>query len=204
MIEFRVLRQKLPFSTTLHTPESRLTSAEIWLRLSPESNDQENILSRWLRQSIKDFCNESEHNALRDAGNEKAWEEPITGFSRGDDSLYDTLKKDIGAFYWTPLEIYIKTFPKEKEVTSDKLTIISWILPHTEQIKQDQRKQTKYPSERWVRARIFGEQFNDKLRCFMVDILSNRGYHALAPVLSPLWATRPSKLTTKFCRKSII
>lgn len=150
-------------------------------------------MSRWLRQSIKDFCNESEHNTLRDAGNQKAWEEPIIGFSRGDDLLYDRLKEDIGAFYWTPLEIYRKTFPEEKEVTSDKLTIISWILPHTEQIKQDQRKQTKYPSESWVRARIFGEQFNDKLRCFVVDILSNRGYHALVPVLSPLWAIRTSK-----------
>lgn len=41
--------------------------------------------------------------------------------------------------------------------------------------------------------RIFGEQFSDKLRCFVVDILSNRGHNALAPVLSPLWATRPSK-----------
>ncbi len=150
-------------------------------------------MSLWLRQSIKEFCNDSEHNVLRDATNEKAWEEPVIGFSRGDDLLYNRLKEDIGAFYWTPLEIYRKTFPQEKGVTSDKLTIISWILPHTEQIKQDQRKQTKYPSERWVRARIFGEQFNDKLRSFVVDILSNRDYHALAPVLSPLWDTRPSK-----------
>ncbi len=149
---------------------------------------------RWLRQSIKDFCNESEDNTLRDAGNEKAWGGGrIIGFSRGNDPLYDTLKEDIGAFYWTPIEIYRKTFPKENEVTSDKLTIVSWILPHTEQVKQDQRKQTKYPSERWVRARIFGEQFNDTLRQFVVDILSKRGYHALAPVLSPLWETRSSK-----------
>jgi len=149
-------------------------------------------LNRWLQQSIKDFCNKSEHNILGDVGNEKAWEEPIIGFSRGDDPLYDTLKEDIGAFYWTPLEIYRKTFPKEKEATCDELAIISWILPHTEKTKQDQRKQTKYPSERWVRARIFGEQFNDKLRRFVVDILSQRGYHAIAPVLSPLWATRVS------------
>ncbi len=147
----------------------------------------------WLKRAVKDFCNDSEDNSLRGAGNDKAWEEPIFGFSRGDDPLYDTLKKDIGVFYWTPLEIYKKTFPEETETTSDELTIISWILPHTQQTKRDQRKQTKYPSERWVRARIFGEQFNDKLRHFVVDILSKRGYHALAPVLSSLWAIRPSR-----------
>ncbi len=150
-------------------------------------------MSRWLRQSIKDFCNDSEHNALGDEGNEKIWEEPVIGFSRGDDLLYNRLKEDIGAFYWTPLEIYRKTFPREKEVTSDELTVISWVLPHTGQTKREQRRRQKYPSESWVRARIFGEQFNDKLRCFVVDILSNRDHHALAPVLSPLWATRLSK-----------
>ena len=150
-------------------------------------------MNRWLKQSIKDFCDDSEHNVLRDVGNEKVWEEPIIGFSRGNDPLYDTLKEDIGAFYWSPLEIYRKTFPKEKEVASDKLAIISWILPHTEQTKRDQRKRRKYPSESWVRARIFGEQFNDKLRSFVVDILSRRGYRALAPVLSPLWAARASE-----------
>ncbi len=150
-------------------------------------------MCHWLKQSIKDFCSCSEHNTLRDDGNEKIWEEPIVGFSRGDDPLYVTLKEDTGAFYWTPLEIYRKTFPKEKEVTSDKLSIISWILPQTDQTKQDQRKRGKYPSESWARARIFGEQFNDKLRHFVVDILSNREYRALAPVLSPLWDTRPSK-----------
>lgn len=150
-------------------------------------------MSRWLRQSIKDFCNESKQNALRDVSNEKAWEEPIIGFSKGDDPLYDTLKEDIGAFYWTPLEIYRKTFPKEKAVAPEELTIISWILPHTDQIKLEQRRRRKYPSESWVRARIFGEQFNDKLRHFVTDILSKRAYHALAPVLSPLWATRVSE-----------
>jgi len=150
-------------------------------------------LAHWLEQAIKDFCDDSDDNTLRNADNKKAFAEPIVGFSGGDDPLYDVLKKDIGVFYWTPLEIYRKTFPKEKDVAPEELTIISWILPHTDQTKREQKRRRKYPSESWVRARIFGEQFNGKLRHFVMDILCKRGYHALAPVLSPLWARRASE-----------
>lgn len=150
-------------------------------------------MAHWLKQAIEDFCDDSDDNTLRNADNKKAFAEPIVGFSGGDDPLYDVLKKDIGSFYWTPLEIYGKTFPKEKDVAPEELTIISWILPHTDQTKREQRRRRKYPSESWVRARIFGEQFNDKLRYFVMDILCKRGYHAFAPVLSPLWARTASE-----------
>jgi len=94
-------------------------------------------------------------NSLRTASGEKAWED----FSSGSDPLYSRLKSDIGSFYWTPLEIFSLSFP-ESSVRPEELTIISWVLPQTAATREDQRRQKKYPAERWSRSRNFGEETN--------------------------------------------
>ncbi|UCE15872.1 MAG: epoxyqueuosine reductase [Candidatus Bathyarchaeota archaeon] len=146
----------------------------------------------WLETIIKRFINKSPENSLQNEKNEKAWADPIVGFSSGDDSLYKFYKEDIGDFYWTPLEIFTKTFPRSR-VTSDQLTVISWVLPHTDATKFDNRKQTVYPSERWARARIYGEEVNVKLRKHVVATLRESRYKIVAPVLSPFCKTKMSK-----------
>jgi epoxyqueuosine reductase QueG len=146
----------------------------------------------WLETTIKSFINKSPENSLKNEKNEKAWADPIVGFSRGDAPLYQFYKEDIGAFYWTPLEIFNKTFPQLK-VAPDQLTVISWVLPHTDATKSDNRKQTVYPSETWARARIYGEEVNDKLRKHVVATLQELGCEAVAPMLSPLWKWEMSK-----------
>jgi len=140
----------------------------------------------WLEATIKSFINESPENTLYKEKYEKAFADPIIGFSSGDDPLYQFYKEDIGDFYWTPLEIFEKTFPRLR-VASDELTIISWILPQTEATKSDNRKQTFYPSERWARARICGEEVNDKLRKNVTATLQKAGFEAIAPILSLFW-----------------
>ncbi len=140
----------------------------------------------WLETIIKSFISKSPENSLKNEKNEKAWADPIVGFSRGDDPLYQFYKKNIGTFYWTPLEILNKIFPQLR-VTPDQLTVISWVLPHTDATKLDNRKQSVYPSERWARARIYGEEVNVKLRKHVVSTLQESGCEAVAPMLSPLW-----------------
>jgi len=68
-------------------------------------------LATWIEETIKRFVNKSPENTLRNKENEKAWADPLVGFSSGDDPIYQLYKKDIGPFYWTPLEIFTKTFP---------------------------------------------------------------------------------------------
>ena len=123
-------------------------------------------LSVWIETSIRDFVKSSE-NSLGKQEHEPAWAEPLVGFSRGDDPFYVQFKIDIGSFYWTPLEIFEKTFPGVK-INPAELTVISWILPQTEKIKQDNRKETTHPSKRWARSRKLGEEFNMKLRAQIV------------------------------------
>lgn len=146
----------------------------------------------WLCETIRNFVNESPENSLKNAENDKAWGEPLIGFSRGDDPLYEKYKEVVGSFHWTPEEIFRLTFPG-MEPTSDQLTVISWILPHAEITKSDNCQETSYPSERWARARFFGEKLNISLRKQVVTILKESDVAAVAPMLSPDWGRRKSE-----------
>ena len=156
-----------------------------------ESNGLMKDSSGWLENLIENFITESPENSLGNRMNDKAWAKPLIGFSAGNDPLYQFYKSDIGDFYWTPLEIFLKTFPSK--VTADQLTVISWVLPQTEATKADNRRQTKYPSERWARARVQGEEVNNKLRRIVVSSLHKKGLRAVAPMLSLLWEQRTSE-----------
>jgi epoxyqueuosine reductase QueG len=98
----------------------------------------------------------------------------------------------VGPFHYTPLELFSRTFP-DSPVRADELTVISWVLPQTEATKADNRAQTVYPAERWARSRIMGEAFNARLRQHLVDALADAGVPAVAPMLSPLFESRPSE-----------
>lgn len=153
-----------------------------------ESQDR----SKWVEGLVNDFLRQSPENTLRMPGNERAWDDALVGFSRGDDPLYSAFKDHVGPFHWTPHEAFVQAFPGSEVEPSD-LTVISWILPQTERTKADNRKEKLYPSERWARARIFGEEVNVKLRRHVVAALEAEGYRAMAPMLSPLWEGKRSE-----------
>lgn len=139
----------------------------------------------WVVKVITDFIANSPLNTLQNESNDKAWGKPLVGFSSGSDPLYDEFKRHIGDFYWKPLDIFVQTFP-ETDVTASELTVISWILPQTAETKRDNRREDRFPSERWARARIFGEQVNGELRRHLIASLQEAGHEAMAPELSPL------------------
>jgi hypothetical protein len=144
----------------------------------------------WVESVVQSFCNSSE-NTLQDPTNERAWDAPLVGFSSGADALYDQYKEVVGPFHWTPLEAFRLAWPGVKVGPQD-LTVITWILPQTEATRADNRKETFYPAERWARSRIFGEEFNVKLRKHVVKSLKQQGYDAVAPMLLPQWQTQDS------------
>ncbi len=145
----------------------------------------------WIEKIVKDFIETSPQNTLKNQNNDKAFELPLVGFSRGDDPLYEAYKDHVGPFYLTPWEIFVVTF-RDFSIKFEELTVISWILPHNNITKVDNRKEEFYPSERWARARIFGEEVNEKLRKHMVASLESKGYRAVAPSLTPQFSIRIS------------
>ncbi|MBI5601926.1 MAG: epoxyqueuosine reductase [Deltaproteobacteria bacterium] len=159
------------------------------------SEKKSDDLAPWIVSLIEDFIERSPENTLQNAAQEKAFENPLVGFSRGDDPLYESYKELVGPYHWTPLEIFALTFPDSPTKPQD-LTVISWILPQTKATKADNRKEKTYPSERWARARIYGEEVNKKLRQSVVNALQEKGIQAMAPLLSPLWEFKQSEKYT--------
>jgi epoxyqueuosine reductase len=140
----------------------------------------------WIRDCIIRYTASGENSIQLEGVHEPAWMEPLIGFSRGDDPLYQKFKEDIGPFHWTPQEIFTATFPGLR-IAPGELTVISWILPQTEQTRRDNRREKSLPADRWILSRKYGEDFNIKLRDHLVAALRGAGTEAVAPMNSPAW-----------------
>ena len=148
--------------------------------------------SSWITEMIRKWVDISPENTIANTAHDKAWDDPLVGFSKGDDAYWESFKEHVGPFHWTPEEAFDKAFPGIR-VSPHKLTVISWVLPHTKQTKMDSRKEKIYPAERWARARFYGEVVNEKLRKHVVSELAKAGIRATAPVLHPEWSRMPSE-----------
>ncbi len=151
-----------------------------------------NDVAAWIEGLIKEYVRSSPDNSLKNDANEKAWDDALVGYARGDDPLFSFYKQDIGAFFWTPPEIFSITFP-DLDPVPEELTVISWILPQTESTKADNRRQKDLPAERWVRSRNYGEAFNAKLALYLVEALREDRIEAVAPGQSPHWSWQTSE-----------
>ena len=149
---------------------------------------QENNTDAWIEHLICDFVSRSPQNRLGPDKPEPAFDAPLVGFSSGADPLYAEYVAHIGDFYLTPLNIFQKAFPGHAQVRARDLTVISWILPSTPATRKEQAAMRKRPSERWVRVRYHGENFNNALRQHVVDALAARGIPAVAPMLADFWS----------------
>lgn len=144
-------------------------------------------LTKYLTEAVRKFVRESPHNTLGLASGEPAFDAPLTGFSSGADPLYGEFRNQIGSFYYTPQAMFEAVFPGE-EAGPDELSVMSWIIPSTGKTRREQGKRGKHPSERWARTRSLGEEFNNHLRRHVVDLLTEKGIMAFAPLLSEVWS----------------
>ena len=146
----------------------------------------------WIKDEISDFLGDLHNNSLTsgeegdDFASEPAWAEPLVAFAAGADPIFESYKEYVNEDHWTPAEIFSKAFPDQKFSLSE-LTIISWILPQTEAVKVDHRLADWIPPERWIRARVFGEKVNERLRSHVAETLIQAGISAVAPSLHPEW-----------------
>jgi len=141
----------------------------------------------WVSGLIADFMAASPENSLHNAEGEPVHDEFLVGYANGADPVFEGFKEHVGLFHFTPAEIFNLTFP-DAPARPDDLTVISWVLPFREPIKADSRRETYYPSERWVRARYGSGRFGDALHRHLVAGLEEAGIAAVAPTLSPEWS----------------
>ncbi len=110
-----------------------------------------------------------------------AFAEPLVGFSRGSDALYDFYKKHIDPdFYRTPAEwlesVYGHSFDPES------IGIISWFLPQTDDTKEKCRACDDCPPLEWTMVRVYGEECNRRLAKSLEEHLCGFGLEAVAPM----------------------
>ena len=144
------------------------------------------VSTAWIRDLIREFIAGSPSNIMRNESGDPAWEDALVGFASGDDPIWQQYKEYVGAFHWTPWEVFQQHRPEQPAKPGD-LTVVSWVLPQRAAVRKSNRRSRKYPSEDWARIRVYGEAFNVELRRHVVESLEAKGHAAVAPMLVPNW-----------------
>ncbi len=150
-----------------------------------------------LEHLIKNFIKTSELNRRTQLDYGMYFDEPLVGFASGNDPLFLEYKNIIGSFHYTPGEI-IEAALREKSkglflAETDRVSVISWILPAQEDVRKSNRGETQLPSQLWLYLKEFGEACNDALRQHVVHYLEDLGYTAVAPARLPSVKTFPGR-----------
>jgi ferredoxin len=148
-------------------------------------------LAGWIESFIKQYVATDPENSLKNDTGEPAWDEPLVGFSRGDDPLWAECKDHIGDFFWLPEEAFNLAFP-DSPARAEELSVVAWILPQTAATKKENAAQETWASERWARSRLYGELFNRALRAKVAEAFLEKGIQAVSPQLAPQWSFQKS------------
>ena len=149
-------------------------------------DNRTHIFGDQVNDLIQNFIVASPENTLQDKNNSPAWEHVLVGFASGADPIWQQYKEYVGAFHWTPWEIFNQHCPGES-VRPEELTVVSWVLPQREMVRRANRRSKKYPGEEWARVRVYGEAFNVALRQHVARYFSAAGHAAVAPMLTANW-----------------
>ena len=101
------------------------------------------------------------------------FDEPLFGYADASDPLFTELKKPqvIDSHYMLP-----------GEWLEGVQTVISFLFPFTDVVKQANGADMSWPALEWLHARIEGQEFIQKLCLYAMELLSNEGFTALMPV----------------------
>lgn len=153
--------------------------------MSTTNQELKNNPEDFMRKKIEKFVLTDGRNKLIHIDNQPLFDKPLVGFADGDDALFNEYKDIIGEFHLTPREIWQQLAPEKDD---SQLSVICWILPITKKTRASNRKMERVPSHRWAHTRNCGEQFNDALRKYVVNLLHKTGYHGIAPVISDIFS----------------
>lgn len=143
--------------------------------------------SRFIEEIIKSHAINSPKNRLPAFNNSPIFDEPLVGFSDGDDPLFQQYKKIIGDFHLTPREALDMHLNSKGEAVDRKyahLSVIAWILPIVYETRLGMRQESRFPSLRWNHTRWYGEELNVEVGQYLVSLLEKLGHKALDPMNS--------------------
>ena len=148
--------------------------------LTPEKD-----AAQFVEQEIKAFARTSPLNRLPLDRDFIIFDEPLVRFADGNDPLFTEYKTIIAPTHLTPCEALAQAYHKNPADIPQRISVISWVLPINEKARQANRLETRLPSRLWSHTRWYGENFNEEMRTHVTEILTARGYLAVAPMLQP-------------------
>ena len=154
------------------------------MMLSTKDNLKTNPIQS-IEQEIREFVRTSPANRLPFLNDYIMWDKPLVKFADGDDPIFTEYKSIIASTHLTPREALAKAYNKSPEDMPARLSVINWILPAAEETRKSNRAERRVPSRLWSHTRWYGEKFNDKLRAYVAEFLTNMGHLAVAPYLQP-------------------
>ena len=162
--------------------------------LSPEKQEWfRNEPARAIEEEIKEFVRTSPLNRMPSTRELTVFDEPLVRFAGGDDPLYEDYRTIIDASHLTPREALAQGLGRSAGDLPARLSVVSWVLPITEETRKSNRREREVPSRRWSHTRWYGEHFNDAVRRHVVDVLTGAGALAVAPMLEPYFQTSRSE-----------
>ncbi|MFC1940170.1 epoxyqueuosine reductase [Chloroflexota bacterium] len=160
------------------------------MMLSPQAKKQfQTEPAKFIKDEIKAFVRTSPDNRMPSTRDRIIFSEPLVEFADGDDPIFAEYKTIIAPTHLTPREALSQAYSKDPEDMPSRLSVISWVLPITTETRRSNRTEKRAPSRLWSHTRWYGEKFNNTLREHMVEILTEMGYPAVAPMLQPYFKT---------------
>lgn len=102
----------------------------------------------------------------------RIYEEPIFGYADPDDPYFESLKKPAA---------FLSDFMLPKEWLPSAMTVISFFLPFTRQVRDSNKRDMDWPSQEWMNARIEGQNFIGALTRHIQCRLETEGFTSVAP-----------------------
>ena len=147
----------------------------------------------WFIRTIQDKIVSHPENKLEyPFFGEPIFEKPLVGFVNGNDPLFDQFKEVIGHHHFTPWEIMRWQAQNNgvKPPEPDDISVVSFVMPFTQNTRIDNAAATKWPAERWAQTRLLGEIFSQTFVREIVTGLMGRGILAVAPDVTPMFSKK--------------
>lgn len=144
----------------------------------------------WFINTIKDkIANHPENGMEYPFFDEPIFDEPLVGFVRGDDPIFNQLKDVIGPHHFTPWEIMAWQAENNglEPPRPEDLSVVSFVMPITRNTKQDNAAAADWPSERWAQTRLLGEILSQTMAREIVADLMSQGILAVSPDVTPMF-----------------
>ncbi len=103
----------------------------------------------------------------------QVFDNPIIGYADASDPIFKTFSEERNVVYGK--------FMSPEWWLSEAKTIISIFFPYTIKIKEANAIDMRFPADEWLHGRFEGQKIIDRCSAYILKILHNNGYKAIAP-----------------------